>query len=66
MVTCLLAEGLTVGVWNRPLATLEPLADPEAKNAAAQASLARDHGLLMTWRRSHHLFWAFVAFEPIG
>ena len=55
MVTCLLAEGFTVGVWNRPPATLEPLADPEAKNAAAQASLARDHGLLMAWRRSHLL-----------
>lgn len=55
MVTRLLAEGFTVGIWNKPPATLEPLADPGAKNAAALASLARDHGFLMTWRRGHHL-----------
>jgi 3-hydroxyisobutyrate dehydrogenase-like beta-hydroxyacid dehydrogenase len=48
MVTRLLAEGFTVGVWNRSPAALEPLADLGAEIAAAPAALARDYDLLMT------------------
>jgi 3-hydroxyisobutyrate dehydrogenase-like beta-hydroxyacid dehydrogenase len=48
MITRLLAEGFTVGVWNRSPGALEPLVALGAETAATPADLARTHDLIMT------------------
>jgi 3-hydroxyisobutyrate dehydrogenase len=48
MITRLLAEGFTVGAWNRSPAALEPLAALGAGIAETPADLARNHDVLMS------------------